>query len=243
MLIPPRCRSWGTDGSSSLFLFRYLSWLYRIFCSVDIYETNSNTVCGYLSSLMSEVTLRCSCGKVRGAARLSPGSGTRIVCYCGDCREFLTHLGGEKFLDPYGGAENFQIAPANFKITEGIEYVRCLRLTEKGMFRWYADCCKTPIGNTFSPRVPFISLFVAFFDSSQSVESSLGPVRGYVNTASATAPLPPEIANSSTLKVVGLAFSKLLIWKIRGLGQPSPLFDGTGVPISVPTILRNSARS
>jgi hypothetical protein len=31
----------------------------------------------------------------------------------------------------------------------------CLRLSDKGVFRWYTDCCRTPIGNTAaSPRFP-----------------------------------------------------------------------------------------
>src|SRR3989344_5726943 len=112
---------------------------------------------------MSDVSLKCNCGKVRGVAcNISPEAGTRLVCYCSDCRAFILHLCGEKLLDQYGGADNFQMAIANFKITQGIDHLRCLRLTEKGMFRWYTDCCKTPIGNTLSAGVPFVALFYAF---------------------------------------------------------------------------------
>ena len=45
--------------------------------------------------------------------------------------------------------------PAHVKLGAGTDAMRCLRLSDKGVLRWYTDCCRTPIGNTAaSPRFP-----------------------------------------------------------------------------------------
>jgi hypothetical protein len=189
---------------------------------------------------MSDITLKCNCGKVRGVARdVSPESGNRIVCYCSDCRAFALHLASDKrFLDQYGGTDNYQMPTANFKISRGIEHVRCLRLTEKGMFRWYTDCCKTPIGNTMSAGVPYVSLSVDFIEDKASIDSNLGPVRGYLKTSSATSRVLAGRTGFAAFKTVVRAIYKLLIWKIKGLNKPNALFDNSGKPISEPLILK-----
>ncbi len=187
---------------------------------------------------MKDLALQCSCGKVRAVAHnIAPESGTRLVCYCSDCREFLVQIGSEKYLDEWGGADNFQMPIGDLKFTQGIEQVRCLRLTEKGMHRWYTECCKTPIGNTVSPGVPFIALFHAFIADKASLENNWGPVRGYLKTSSATSPVPQERARSSQLRPISRAVFKLVIWKLTGRGTPNPLFDRNKKPISEPTIV------
>ncbi|MBX2799781.1 MAG: hypothetical protein KTR31_19035 [Myxococcales bacterium] len=46
----------------------------------------------------------------------------------------------------------FQFTPARITFTEGSEALRCMRLGPKGPLRWYTDCCKTPVANTFAHR-------------------------------------------------------------------------------------------
>jgi hypothetical protein len=45
------------------------------------------------------------------------------------------------------------VANRRLKLTAGTDPVRCLQFSSR-VFRWYADCCRTPIGNTASPRFP-----------------------------------------------------------------------------------------
>ncbi len=44
----------------------------------------------------------------------------------------------------------------------GMGAVQCLRLNNRGLYRWYIDCCRTPIGNTAGPRVPLIGVIHCF---------------------------------------------------------------------------------
>lgn len=102
-----------------------------------------------------DIPLRCRCNHVRGLAReVSPSAGFRFVCYCEDCQTFARFLGRPDILDAPGGTDIFQMAPASVKLTEGTEAIKCISLSKK-VLRWYADCCRSPIGNTVAdPRFP-----------------------------------------------------------------------------------------
>ena len=67
-------------------------------------------------------------------------------------------------LDAASGTDIFQMPPGRVKLTAGMDAVRCLRLSSRGVYRWYTDCCRTPIGNTAGPRVPPIGLIHCFMD-------------------------------------------------------------------------------
>ena len=89
-----------------------------------------------------DVPLKCNCGTVRGVAReVSESNGNRLVCYCDDCQYFAHFLGrAEDILDPHGGSDIFQMAPARIEIIEGESAIACVRLTPGGLMRWYSDC-------------------------------------------------------------------------------------------------------
>ena len=87
---------------------------------------------------------------------VSPSTGTRVICYCQSCQAFARFLGGTGILDAHGGSDILQVSPSHVRITEGIDRLRSMRLTEKGLIRWYTDCCKTPVGNTIGGGFPFI---------------------------------------------------------------------------------------
>src|SRR5882724_2469514 len=96
--------------------------------------------------------LRCRCGRVRGVANeVAPNSGFRFVCYCQDCQAFARFLERPDVLDTEGGTDIFHIPAGRVKLTTGTDAVRCLHFSSK-IFRWYTDCCRTPIGNTAGPR-------------------------------------------------------------------------------------------
>jgi hypothetical protein len=45
-----------------------------------------------------------------------------------------------------------------------VERIVGLRLTPNGLYRWYASCCKTPLGNTLGPAIPFVGIVARTFE-------------------------------------------------------------------------------
>ncbi len=192
--------------------------------------------------MTTDVPIRCSCGSLRGVARsVSRRSGNRLVCYCDDCQSFAEFLGrADEILDTHGGTDIFQMSPARLEITEGGNRLACVRLTPKGLFRWYADCCKTPIGNTLPTRqVPVIGLIHSCMNTEgKSRDETLGPVRAGVNGRYATGDRTEINAHDrAPLSVLFRMSRKLLGWRLRGDHNRSPFFDNTGAPTVVPRVV------
>jgi hypothetical protein len=178
--------------------------------------------------MSTEVPLRCRCGKVRGVALgLSPDSGSRVVCYCGDCQAFAHFLQRPDSLDAAGGTDIFQMPPSSVRIDSGAELLRCMRLSEKGMVRWYTECCRTPIGNTMGAKVPFIGMIHSFMDhaAGRSRDEVLGKPLGYFQTRSAIGDVPAAASRIDEFLIIARSVRKLLGWWLRGKGSPSPFFD------------------
>jgi hypothetical protein len=126
----------------------------------------------------------------RGCAR----HGFRFVCYCGDCQAFARFLGRPDVLDMAGGTDIFQMPTGRVKLTAGTHAVRCLHLSSK-VFRWYTDCCRTPIGNTAGPRFPIVGVIHSFMDhdaGGRSRDEALGAPLCRILERSAVGPLPPN---------------------------------------------------
>jgi hypothetical protein len=195
-----------------------------------------------------DIPLRCACGKMRGTAlAVSPAAGCHVVCYCGDCQAFGRFLGRPGILDAWGGTDIFQMAPSSVRITSGAEALSCVRLSAKGMYRWYCGECKTPIGNTMSPRVPFVGLIHSFIDpdggGGRALDDRLGEPLGYTGTKSAVGALPDAIRDSSLLRVIARSVRLLGKWWLTGAGSPSPFFDDqTRVPRTTPRVLSPDER-
>jgi hypothetical protein len=191
---------------------------------------------------MTEVSLKCSCGTVQGAANnITPASGTRIVCYCDDCQAFAAYLSQtSEIVDAYGGTDIFQITPSQIKISEGADQIRCIRLGPKGMFRWYTECCQTPIGNTLGSGAPFVGVIHNFMDDTDSRDQNLGPILGHIHVKFAKESLPDQLKSFGSLtRIIIRTLLKLLVWKLKGLNKPSPFFDAHGAPVSEPRILES----
>ncbi len=188
---------------------------------------------------MTDLPLACRCGTVRGVAHdVSPHAGNRLICNCRYCQRFAEALGrAHAVLDIHGGTDIFQISPAKLEITAGRERLACLRVTRNGVLRWYAACCKTPIGNTLpTPKIPFVGLIHSFLDpGNRTLDEVLGPVRAGVNGNSATGDRTDIAAHDTTpLRVLLRVYGKLLTWRLRGDHKRSPFFDSHGAPIAEP---------
>src|SRR5262245_39249766 len=129
-----------------------------------------------------DVELGCRCGHVHGRVRgASPEAVNRAVCYCDDCQAFLHYLGRANMLDAHGGTDIVQVAPSSLSFDRGTDRIACVRLSPKGLYRWYASCCKTPLGNTVGPALPFVGIVAeAFRPDAHRRDELFGKTRGAV---------------------------------------------------------------
>jgi hypothetical protein len=182
--------------------------------------------------------LKCTCGTLKGIVS-QPERVNRVVCYCRDCQAFAHFLGrAGEILDARGGTDVIQTLPANVIFTEGQQVLACMRLTGKGLLRWYAKCCNTPIGNTLADfRISFIGLIhTCLQDANRSLDDSFGPVRMWSFTKSANAPVKsrPVAMTAGILRFTSMVTRA----RISGAYRQTPLFSkDTGSPIAVPKIL------
>ena len=197
---------------------------------------------------MTDLALRCRCGVVRGTIRgLAPDQGSRVVCYCDDCRAFARFLERPDLLDAHGGSDIFQIAPNQVALTAGVEQLGCVRLKPDGMFRWYARCCHTPLGNTVSGRLPFVGLSPtilaeALAAQGLTADGVLGPAVG-VQGRFAQPAGAPGASTRAPLGLVVRVVKNLTVWWLRGAAQPSPYFETDGRPKTVPRVLAPQERA
>ena len=193
------------------------------------------------------MALRCRCGNVRGVATdLSPTSGNRLVCYCDDCQAFARFLGRPDVLDAHGGTDICQMAPSRVRITEGAASLRSMRLAPKGLLRWYTECCRTPVANTLSARVPFAGIIHSFMDfatDGRSPDEAIGKPIGFIHGRFARGGDHAHIHRTAPFGVI-LRSARLIIgWWIAGRGTPSPFFDEkTREPRALPHVLSDVER-
>ena len=189
-----------------------------------------------------DLKFSCRCGQVNGVvANYRRSQANRVVCYCGDCRGFVNWLKQPDHLDARGGVDILHLAQGDVRIDQGRELVACMRLSPKGMFRFYATCCSTPLGSTVSAGLPLVGFSTTIFDSTVDREPVLGPAL-VVNGASALGGPMPE----RKLAVVGMMMrvgALLARWKIMGRGKPSPFFSDQGQPVAAPMIITKEQRA
>jgi hypothetical protein len=209
------------------------------------YKRRTSTVTP--ATISSELLLRCRCGHVRGvASEVAPSGGFRFVCYCKDCQAFARFLDRPEVLDAAGGTDIFQMPTGRVRFIAGTDAVRCLCFSGK-IFRWYTDCCRTPIGSTAGPRFPVVGLIHSFMSheaDGRSRDEVLGPPLCRIYERSAIGPLPQNAAAPVSLCVFAQRASKIFGWSVRGRGRPNPFFDDhSGAPLSAPRVLTPSERA
>lgn len=181
------------------------------------------------------IALRCRCGRVRGevdSARVY----ARATCYCRDCQAYARWLGFGGMTDAQGGTDVVAMAPSGVRFTAGQDQIACMSLSAKGLLRWYAACCRTPLGNT--PRnagVHYVGMVPLCFDAApEAVDAAFGGKdRTVLNTGSASGPVrgtPLMFALGGLRILAGIVGARL-----RGR-RASPFFDANGRPIREPEI-------
>lgn len=172
-----------------------------------------------------EVELQCRCGQVAGRLKgATPATVNRVICYCADCQAFAHHLGRADWLDAQGGSDIVQVAPSALSFHRGSERIAAVRLSPKGLYRWYASCCKTPVGNTVGPAIPFVGMVVQVFGDASRADELFGTPRAAIYGQYAIGGPPPgstKLPVALMVRCVGL----VLGWRLRGRTWPHPFFD------------------
>ncbi|MBJ6980874.1 DUF6151 family protein [Luteimonas sp. MC1572] len=190
------------------------------------------------------IPFHCTCGALQGEIEPSHAY-ARATCYCRDCRAFARTLGrGGDVLDGMGGVDIIAMLPAGLRITAGRAQLACLSLSPKGLLRWYAACCNTPIANTPRdrklPYVGFLSHCIAAEPG--DVDAAFGPSRIALNTASAEG----QVAATPVRTALGVLriMSGVAAARLRGRGAANPFFAaGSSRPVVEPRVLTLQQRA
>ncbi|MFC3615467.1 DUF6151 family protein [Lutimaribacter marinistellae] len=178
----------------------------------------------------------CTCGKVSGHMdEPALRGGFRISCHCPDCRAADRHLRGTSGrIDPI---DIYQTSPDHVHIDSGADHLGLFRLGPKGLFRWYATCCGTPLFNTLaSARLPFVGVLTENFET----PDRLGPVRGQ-----SFVPGPGgKPRNSGSGAMAWGIISRMLTARLSGRWRQTPFFDTeSGKPRAEAQILSREQRA
>jgi hypothetical protein len=179
--------------------------------------------------------IQCKCGAVRGHLE-GTGTSSRLICYCTDCRAFARFLGQKaEVLNEQGGTEIVQVSLPRLRLTQGLDQVAAVRLSAKGMVRWYAACCKTPIGSTMAnPKLGFIGLVHCALTRSR-IDTDFGTTIALVNTCTALGdkkPVPRGLPG-----VIARFLLIAVATRVSGRYKRAQLFNSLGSPQVEPSVL------
>lgn len=186
--------------------------------------------------------IQCRCGQLQG--HLSAGNTMRFVCYCRDCQAFAHALGHPaQVLDARGGTDVIATVQQNLHFTKGAEALACLSLSGRGIYRWYASCCNTPIGNTArDPKLSYIALVHSCLaESPAALDAGFGTQRVPVNGPR----LKGKRGYSTPWAMLSVArlIGAVVRARLTGRWKHTPLFaTGAAGPIAAPHILSAEER-
>jgi hypothetical protein len=119
-----------------------------------------------------------------------------------------------------------------------------MSLSPRGLYRWYATCCRTPIGNTpRDPKTPYVGLVRACLDAPpETLDRHLGRSRILVQTGSARAPVKSTPARTAWAVVkIG---TMLLRARLGGGYRHNPFFlPDSSTPLRQPQVLTQGERA
>ncbi|MDV4143677.1 DUF6151 family protein [Shimia sp. FJ5] len=191
---------------------------------------------------MGDIPFSCTCGTVNGRlVDIDKKAGSRITCYCKDCQTAAHALGRSDLLNARGGSDIYQTTPAHIRIDEGATHVACLRLSPKGLMRWYAECCNTPLFNTLpSPKLCFSGVLV--HTVAEEARDPLGPLTAETFTEGATGEGPP-VRKYGFARTGFNIMRRHLRAKLGRAATMAPFFDADGAATCTPRVLTLEERN
>lgn len=184
-----------------------------------------------------DLPVRCQCGRVQGVLHHAEHA-TSAICYCKDCQAYAAWLDKDgKQLDAQGGTHVLAVHPQQLAISQGMDAVACMSLSDQGILRWYAACCNSPVGNTpRNMKMAYVGLFESFVaQSRQEIEQVCGPVQ----LVSAPESARGTVAGSgwrAAKPILGIMRS-MVAARLTGSYRRTPFFTADATPVKLPTVL------
>jgi hypothetical protein len=190
---------------------------------------------------VSDLPLKCECGEFRGVVENVTPRG-RVACYCDDCQAAAHALGHARDVrDVWGGTDITPVMPKNFRITKGT--LGLLRLTENGLFRWYASCCKTPIANSPNATLPYLGLLTTSTDlSPEERNKRMGRLMFRLQARDAIGQPPKPSSETISLGAI-LWVIKFMSRAFFKSGAKGSILFPNGQPISKANVLTKEERT
>ncbi len=133
------------------------------------------------------------------------------------------------------GVDIWQTTQDRIRITHGADHLAALQLSPKGVYRWYARCCNTPLTTTLRfARLPLAGFLAARFDD----PAALGPTRFQVFMKQPDGSYKHQGFNRIGARVVRM----MIAANLSGRWRNSPFFK-ENAPIAPPTLLSREARA
>jgi hypothetical protein len=164
---------------------------------------------------------------------------------CDDCQAYIGFLGTDGVLDANGGTELTQVGHNQVVVVAGREHLGCVRLSPRGMFRWYASCCSTPIANTLGAKSVFAGVIQTCVQNpvdETPIESVVGPILERVQGKFGKGELPPGTRKTVSFSMMWWSLRNLARWAFSGASAPSTFFSD-GEPCVPPRILSAEERT
>lgn len=182
----------------------------------------------------ADIAFACRCGAVTGTLHgVRPSEGTHVLCHCNSCARAMAHSGLEE--EALGGVDLWQTTPDRIEIATGKDRLMPKRLSPKGMLRWTARCCDTPMFNTFSrPGLPFVGVLTRNLADPAPLGSIIA--HGFVAGADG------KQRHKNGARVIWRFLKRSVSAWLTGRRKSTPFFDSAGVPVAPPEILPRAER-
>ncbi|MEM6305190.1 MAG: DUF6151 family protein [Pseudomonadota bacterium] len=103
------------------------------------------------------LSFSCDCGAIEGTLSQAGKRGIHIVCFCDSCRAAALHAGDATEAGAPVGL--YLTQPEHITLAKGVDNLRPMAFSPKGIVRWQAACCKGQIFSTQpDPKMAFMSL-------------------------------------------------------------------------------------
>lgn len=188
--------------------------------------------------------IQCDCGKFRAKLTQFPkNTPGRLLCYCDDCQAFLHYLKRPDLLNENGGTEIIPAYPADINFIAGQEFVKCVRLHSKGMYRFYTSCCFTPIANT-DPTRPWAGINHRMYTTKDAtkLDRELGPIKASIMGKYAKGTPPVGTPEKFDFKGMVAVLPFIIKGKVLGKAKNSPFFKNNAAIVE-PKVLTAEERS